>query len=354
MMTGASCIGDSPSLWHEQVRLLNLIMKRLLFISLGVAIPALAQEKVDFARDIAPVFRTSCIECHGPEKPKAGLRLDMKEPALKGGKNGAVIKAGDAAGSELYRRITLPPDDVDIMPSEGDPLTKAQQDLIKAWIDEGANWPDEFKIEATAAEAEAPSASTDSQTAAAADPVLPGDFKPGPAEDPAIAALAEAGIDVRPLAQNTPWREANFRLLGTNVTDETIAPLKDITSLTELNLASTRITDAGLTVLKGLPYLTRLHLELTGVTDRGLAEVAALTNLVYLNLYGTPVTDAGLSHLHGLKHLKRLYVWQSQVTTAGASELEKVMPWLDVNTGWDLASLTNAPPKIEEEKKESE
>src|SRR5690349_17728409 len=48
-------------------------------------IPPAATIKVDFARDIKPIFDAECIRCHGPVKPKASFRLDNREAALKGG-----------------------------------------------------------------------------------------------------------------------------------------------------------------------------------------------------------------------------------------------------------------------------
>src|SRR4030095_10159387 len=128
--------------------------------------------------------------------------------------------------------------DDDFMPSEGEPLSKAQLDLIRDWINQGAVWPDQPKMA--------------EKKSSANDPVLPTAFKPGPNEAKAIAKLGETGVEARPIAMNVPWREANFRLQGTNVTDATLAPLKDIASLVEVNLATTRVTDGGLAHLKGL------------------------------------------------------------------------------------------------------
>src|SRR6478672_7364407 len=100
---------------------------------LVVALPAIADTKVDFVKQIQPIFEKSCIKCHGPEKQKGGLRLDDKAAALKGGKDAVSIVPGDAAKSDLYRRITLPADSDDIMPNQGSPLTKAETDLIRDW-----------------------------------------------------------------------------------------------------------------------------------------------------------------------------------------------------------------------------
>jgi len=276
-----------------------------------------AETKVDFAKDIQPIFQQTCVKCHGVEKQKGKLRLDSREAALKGGKVGPALVVGDAAKSELVRRIHLPKTDDDFMPSEGEPLSKAQLELITAWINQGAVWPDTAVVK-------------ESAKPAVPGPVLPADFKPNAAEQKAIAALAQKGIDVRPIAANLNWREANLRLHGTSVTDAVIVPLKDIAGLVDLNLAATKITDAGLANLKGIINLQRLHLELTGVTDAGLAHLKNLTNLVYLNLYGTKVTDAGLAHLKNLKFLRNLYVWQTKVTDTGITKLKAALPNVDV------------------------
>lgn len=322
-----------------------LIMKTpyLLTLLAGFALAAgAADSKVDFAKDIQPILSQNCFKCHGSEKQKGKLRLDSKEAALKGGKTGPAFVAGDAGKSEMIRRLSLPKADDDFMPSEGEPLPKPQIELLKDWINQGAVWSD-TAVAKSSAPPPAPKG-----------PALPADFKPSAAEQKAIAALAQKGIDVRPIAVNLNWREANLRLQGTSVTDTVIAPLKDILGLVDLNLATTKVTDAGLSTLKGLTNLQRLHLELTGVTDAGLAQIKGLPNLVYLNLYGTKVTDAGLENLKGMKHLRNLYVWQSKVTEEGAKALKAAMPDLEVSTGWDLTTFAKKEEKAEEKKEKSD
>src|SRR5437773_6946196 len=287
--------------------------------------PARAENKVDFAKQIQPILQQNCVKCHGAEKQKAKLRLDSKEAAMKGGKDGVVIIAGNAEKSEMYRRITLPKGDDDIMPNEGDPLSREQTELVRDWINQGADWPE--TAQAKLSEPTNPLAG------------LPADFKPGPNEAKAAAKVAQLGVDIRPVAMNTHWTEANFRPQGASISDPVIAPLKELTSLTDLNLAGTKITDGGLATIEGLTYLTRLHLELTSITDAGLAHLKKLTNLNYLNLYGTAVTDAGLDHLKGLRNLKHLYVWQTKVTEAGAKNLTAALPNLDISTGAELNAL---------------
>ncbi len=101
-----------------------------------------AADKVDFEKQIKPILEASCVKCHNPEKHKNDLRFDNKARALKGGKHGACIKPGNSKESDVVKRISLPPDDDDVMPSKGDHLTKEQIKWIADWIDQGAEWPD--------------------------------------------------------------------------------------------------------------------------------------------------------------------------------------------------------------------
>jgi hypothetical protein len=95
---------------------------------------------VDFQRDIQSLLTARCLECHGPEKREGGLRFVSREDALLPADSGeAVIVPGDAAGSELIRRVTSE-DDSEWMPPEGPRLTADEIKLLRAWIDQGAKW----------------------------------------------------------------------------------------------------------------------------------------------------------------------------------------------------------------------
>ena len=109
---------------------------------------------VDFTRDIQPILQANCYECHGPQKSRGHLRLDLASGAMKGGETGPAIVPGKSEESLLVRRI-LGLDGDDRMPKDGDPLPPPQVALIRAWIDQGAKWP------TTAADAVIPPAAAD-------------------------------------------------------------------------------------------------------------------------------------------------------------------------------------------------
>src|SRR5258706_16309712 len=95
----------------------NIINSRLAYLfagilsvagpSAGAEIGGSPKDKVDFPRDIQPIFVKRCFECHGPDKQKNELRLDRKTDALRGGKSGKpLLVPGKSAQSELIDRVT--------------------------------------------------------------------------------------------------------------------------------------------------------------------------------------------------------------------------------------------------------
>ncbi|MBM3975118.1 MAG: hypothetical protein FJ301_13565 [Planctomycetes bacterium] len=124
-------------------------------LSFAVAIAAQGKEAkkaeaLDFEKQIWPILETNCLECHskaapGPDgkvkKPKGGVVLDSKD-AITAGKKGKLVVAKKSGESMLYASISLAADHEDRMPpaKKGEPLPKEQQDLIKQWIDEGADF----------------------------------------------------------------------------------------------------------------------------------------------------------------------------------------------------------------------
>src|SRR5262249_42620051 len=100
-----------------------------------------ADQAVDFARDIRPIFEAACYKCHGPRVARGQLRLDEKKSALRGGISGAAIIPGEAGKSLLLRRV-LGEGGEPRMPMGGVPLKPAQVEMIRKWIDQGAEWPE--------------------------------------------------------------------------------------------------------------------------------------------------------------------------------------------------------------------
>jgi ankyrin repeat protein len=121
----------------------NLASPGLIWMTLGLwmlpgRLSAQGSAKVDFANDVQPIFRENCFDCHGPSKQKAGMRLDRKSSALKAFSRRIV--PGSSANSMVYHRL-IGEEYGSQMPPKG-ALHPEQIAVIKAWIDQGANWPD--------------------------------------------------------------------------------------------------------------------------------------------------------------------------------------------------------------------
>lgn len=92
-----------------------------------------------YADVIAPMLRERCVECHGPETAKSGLRLDTLQAMKTGGRGGPALIAGDAAHSPLTDRVSMDAQADDRMPpAPRPPLTAGEIALLRWWVDRGA------------------------------------------------------------------------------------------------------------------------------------------------------------------------------------------------------------------------
>jgi hypothetical protein len=96
--------------------------------------------KVDFAKDLEPLFAERCYDCHGEKKQESAFRADNREDLLKGGDHGPAVVPGKGAESILVKVLTDTHDDISGMPKKKDKLTPEQIELVRAWIDQGAVW----------------------------------------------------------------------------------------------------------------------------------------------------------------------------------------------------------------------
>ncbi|HVX14493.1 MAG TPA: PSD1 and planctomycete cytochrome C domain-containing protein [Pirellulales bacterium] len=119
---------------------MRLIPLSLTIIVAFVGIHARADEPLDYIRDIRPILAKHCYECHGPEKQKAGLRLDSVAAAKAGGNSGAAFVSGKA-GESLLIAAVLGNGDVTRMPEDRPPLVADEIERLKRWIDQGAIAP---------------------------------------------------------------------------------------------------------------------------------------------------------------------------------------------------------------------
>ena len=184
----------------------------LVLASVASGSALLAEERVDYVRDIKPIFEKHCIGCHGPEKQESGLRLDSAKFVMRGGDRGAALTAGKADESLLYQSL-IGQGDVSEMPLEGGKLSDKQLALIRRWINEGAESP---KDEAIASKA---TKSTHWAFQPIARPSVPVPKTAGWAQNPidrfVVTRLEAEGLSPAPEAdRHTLIRRLSFDLRG--------------------------------------------------------------------------------------------------------------------------------------------
>lgn len=329
------------------------------FLAVGLATmagagSARAQARVDFPRQILPILEGSCITCHRAPyetsmgrtvQPRGGLRLDGREWILVGGLGGAAVVPGSPDASALYTRITLPGDDPDRMPNQGDSLTDSQQELISRWITEGSSFGRWNGAEGPGAEAVAKAqamAVAESRRTTTGLQIFE-ELAVGmtPPLQQAVNKAATVECQVVPVVPGSALLRATFVSNVGSVTNESLDRLQPLAGyITQLGLGRTRVTDEALQPIGRMSKLTRLDLHGTAVTDAGLQQLVDLLELRYLNLHSTAVTDRGIATIGRLRNLTAVYLWNTKVTDTGAALLRELLPEAKISY---VLELTAAP-----------
>ncbi len=108
---------------------------------------------VDFRRDVFPILKSHCFECHQGEYADSGVRLDVREEVLGHSSGSPAVVPGKSGQSRMIELITAAEDVEEKMPPEGERLPKKEVELLTAWIDQGMAW-DEAMLPSPAVESD--------------------------------------------------------------------------------------------------------------------------------------------------------------------------------------------------------
>lgn len=272
-----------------------------------------------YAELVAPILQSRCTTCHGPSKQKGGLRLDTPEWITKGGKNGPVLIAGDASKSRLLQRCLLPLNDEEHMP----PKQKSQPDalelkLIEWWINAGAD-VQKSMLALNAPEDLMRAIQQNNGTVRA--PALT-DENPSPAPAHVVAQLQACGLSLKPLAKGSNYLQVGFYNCP-QPPDSIFAMLEQLTpQLYSLQLSGCQIPGSAWQRLGKMKNIRFLHLTHTNITNENLAPLSDLTALQKLNLSHTSVSAEGLLAVQGWPGLRQLYLYQTPAARGDWSALQ--------------------------------
>lgn len=278
-----------------------------------------------FQHAVMPILQSKCVSCHNKEKQKGELLLTSYEEIMAGGKSREGVIPGNISTSEIFRRITLPKDHKEFMPTDGKkPLTENQIAILEWWIETGAHknmmiaglrpnkkmqdvFGDFFQI--------------------GRDAILSYAAKPANQED--VAALIKEGFQVYAINQGNNLLEIKFSGPSNQKPNiELLSAVKD--QLVWLQLTNCSIDDEDLKSIGKLINLYKLNLNRTKITDQGINELASLSKLEYLNLYGTAITDSSVIAVQHFESLKKLYVWETAIDTIKMDSVPKIKKDLDI------------------------
>jgi hypothetical protein len=229
----------------------------------------------------------------------------------------------------------LPKENEDHMPpKEKAQLTKQDLDLLHWWVSSGADFnkkvnglPQTNKIKPILLALQSGDIKEEIHLSD-----IP-EKKVKEANEAAVKRLKDRGVAIIPVVQNSNYLSANFVAVD-SVTENDLQLLEQLKKqLLWIKLGGKKISDQNLAAISKLSSLTRLHLERTGVTDNGIATIKSLSQLQYLNLVGTAVTAKGMEELKELKNLKQIFIYQTGITSNEWMSLKKIFPATQIDTG---------------------
>ena len=166
-----------------------------------VCLPNQSSAEIDFTKQVQPILAKKCFACHGPDEAESSLSFtDQKSAFAKADSGEHAIVAGNVDASQLFARITSTDED-HRMPPEGDALSPEEIAIIKAWIQEGAEWSKHWAF--------VPPSDFDPPA------VDNADWKSNPIDSFVYASLQSNGIQPNAIADKaTLVRRAYYDLLG--------------------------------------------------------------------------------------------------------------------------------------------
>lgn len=259
---------------------------------------------------VQPILDKKCVSCHNDSKKKGDLLLTSHQLIIKGGENGDIVIPGNTESSELFRRITLPEEHKEFMPTEGKrPLSETEVELLEWWIEHGA-----------LSNGIVTQLNPEKETLATINSYLGLDknniFNKVvlPPKKELLDSLKQSGFVFNRLMRDNHYLEANFSLSENAISNsiiDSLLQLKD--QLVWLNLSNVNLKDAHLQKIGELENLVKLDLSRNAISDNGIEHLSKLINLESLNLYNTQVSEKVFDIVSKMTRLKTIYLWNTKV-----------------------------------------
>lgn len=283
--------------------------------------PTSVEEAMIFEDVVQPILQNKCMQCHRSGKSKGDLSVESLQTLHKGGKNGAAVVAGKLNKSELYRRITLDPNDKDFMPKDGKPpLTQSEMKIIKWWIETGNSISGKKIAELKNTTTIKPELAAYLGVDGGAQPVEEGHASaqvirpdiPLTTDTLPISRLRKNGVMIRFMLKKPVMLDialpAHSGIKAAEFKNDIMPLAKNIIWL---NLSANNFTDSDLSFLSSFTNLEKLRLEKNPLTDQVTNSLVTLKYLEAVNLNETKITDAAVINLKKNPAIKNIYTWRT-------------------------------------------
>ena len=284
-------------------------------------------ETVVFNDIVQPILKAKCESCHNDQKTKGALKMNSIANLMKGGKHGAIWKAGDALNSHLIQRIKLPMNAKEHMPPLGKAqLTPDEITILTLWVKEGASFEQKLgQYSLDFQKLVQPAALTTSSK----------EYDFSAASESEIASVNTPYCTVYPIAYESPALQADF-YVAAKFDAKTLSDLTQVSEqLVGLQLSKMPISNESLGLLSKFANLEKLNLNFTSIDDAGLPQLAGLNHLEQLSISGTKIGLSGISKLlPKLPALKEIHLWNTGLSAADLAGLQKQFPKIKFDAGY--------------------
>lgn len=279
---------------------------------------------------IVPILEKKCMSCHNDQKIKGELNMSSIAKILKGGKHGALWKAGDTLNSILLKRVYLPIEQKEHMPPKGkEQLTFDEIALLTAWIKEGADMKKAVKNYVPLSKAKALAFKI---SGGSGEPEKVYGFPE--ASESALAEVNTPFCVVTPLATGSPALEAEF-FVSRKFDRKSLENLSKVqVQLVELSLAKMPVTDTDIALIARFPNLEKLNLNQTDITGSTLDQLVQCKHLSSVALSGTKINKNQLQKLMALPALAEVFVWNTALDSVAIQEFSKKYPKVAIDGGY--------------------
>ena len=257
---------------------------------------------------VSPIFDSKCISCHNKEIKRGELDMSSLVSLLKGGNSGKILDKTNPNQSELFKRITLPQENIKFMPSDGEPTSYYEKNLILWWIENLSESDQLIK----------PSEVSDKMKYVF-NHLYSLDFEQKSWDKRLKLEKLESFKEIDPNKFEIKFisnqqKYISVKYLRENISTNDFEDLREINDhIVYFDIYNGQI---GIEMIKNLldfKNLVKLSLKDNLITDEGIKLISSLENIEVLNLIGTNVTEKSFDNFKTFKNLKRIYLWKSGV-----------------------------------------